>query len=82
MPTTFMKKSGMQKCTQENKSMPLHQNMDPYILLSTLNMKMRNDNVGLLHVCCQYDLNEKQVCNILNPLGWHYVEAIKQFKPA
>ncbi|WP_370738939.1 hypothetical protein [Thalassotalea litorea] len=43
---------------------------------------MRNDNVGLLHVCCQYDLNEKQVCNILNPLGWHYVEAIKQFKPA
>lgn len=62
--------------------MPIHANMEPNLLLSLLNMKMRNENCGLNSICRQYEWDQDKIRQQLAMLGWRYVAEVQQFKPA
>jgi len=54
-------------------------NMDPYILLSIINMKLRDEFSSLDDLSKTYDIEENEIKEKLQPLGLHYNEATNQF---
>lgn len=54
--------------------------MDPNIMLSLVNMKLR-DEFGSLHdFCYEFDIEEEFILSKLLKIGYKYVEEINQFK--
>ena len=45
---------------------------DPYILLSYVNTKLRDEYSGLSELCAALDADEGEVTAALDALGYHY----------
>lgn len=54
--------------------------MDPFILLSTVNTKLRNDFPSLSALCERYDLNKSHLMEKLGEFGYEYIGEINQFR--
>ena len=54
--------------------------MDPNILLSVINMKLRDTFSSLEGLCEDMDVSEKEICEKLNAIGWTYIREINQFR--
>ena len=53
--------------------------MDPNILLSIINMKLRDFYSNLDSLCDDMDLNKDTLKNKLDKIGYSYDESINQF---
>ncbi|MBO1264549.1 DUF4250 domain-containing protein [Proteiniclasticum sp. SCR006] len=54
--------------------------MDPFILLSTINTKLRNDYSSLNALCERYDINQSDLISKLGEFGYEYIGEINQFR--
>lgn len=54
--------------------------MDPNILLSIVNMKLRDFYSNLNALCDDMEISEKELKEKLNQIGYKYDESINQFK--
>ncbi len=54
--------------------------MDPNILLSIINMKLRDQYSSLNLLCDDLELSEKDITNKLESIGYNYNESENQFK--
>ena len=54
--------------------------MDPNILLSVINMKLRDTFSSLEGLCEDMDFSEKEICEKLNAIGCTYIREINQFR--
>lgn len=54
--------------------------MDPFILLSTVNTKLRNDFDSLSSLCDHYNLDQSALMNRLGEFGYDYIGEINQFR--
>ena len=52
---------------------------DPYILLSFINTKLRDEYPGLSELCAALDAEEAEICDTLAALDYHYDPARNQF---
>lgn len=53
---------------------------DPFILLSTLNMKLRNQFTDLEKLCIHYQMDPSVLNDKMNAIGFSYDSEINQFK--
>ena len=54
---------------------------DPIMLLSFLNMKLRDgDYESLAQLCDDLGVLEEEIVNKLDNAGFHYMDSIKQFR--
>jgi hypothetical protein len=53
--------------------------MDPSILLSIINMKLRDCFSTLEHLCDDYDLTVDEIMSKLNAIGYVYKSSTNQF---
>ena len=56
------------------------QTMDINLLLSMVNMKLRNDYPSLDELCLQQDIDKQQLCTRLASADYQYQASINQFK--
>ena len=54
--------------------------MDPNILLSVINMQLRDTFSSLEGLCEDMDVSEKEICEKLNAIGCTYIRKINQFR--
>ncbi len=54
--------------------------MDPIILLSMVNMKLRDQYSSLDLLCSDLELNKDDIVSRLEEVGYNYVEKENQFK--
>jgi hypothetical protein len=54
--------------------------MDPFILLSWANTKLRDEFHSLEDLCYDYDLSYEDISFKLQDIGYSYCEANNQFK--
>ncbi len=54
--------------------------MDPIILLSMVNMKLRDQYSSLDLLCSDLELNKDDIVSRLEKVGYNYVEKENQFK--
>lgn len=54
--------------------------MDPNMLLSIINMKLRDQYSSLNLLCDDLELSEKDIINKLESIGYNYNESENQFK--
>lgn len=54
--------------------------MDPVILLSMVNMKLRDSFSSLEEFCDDLDISEKEICDKLGAIGCTYIREINQFR--
>lgn len=54
--------------------------MDPNILVSIINMKLRDYYINLNILCEDMELNKELIQNKLNSIGYYYIEEQNQFK--
>lgn len=54
--------------------------MDPQLLFSLLNMKLRNDFTSLARLCVYYQLTQALVEEKLAQAGFYYQISLNQFK--
>lgn len=52
---------------------------DPAMLLSFINMKLRNNYPSLAALCDDLDADEEEICNILASIGYAYSEEKNAF---
>lgn len=52
---------------------------DPMILLSFINMKLRDFYSSLENLCDQLDLNKDELVHTLSSIGYHYNEEQNKF---
>ncbi|MBM7685967.1 DUF4250 domain-containing protein [Defluviitalea raffinosedens] len=52
---------------------------DPYILLSWLNMKLRDECKDLDQLCERYDLSEQTICDMVGAIGYVYEKQRNRF---
>ncbi|WP_394176424.1 DUF4250 domain-containing protein [Thalassotalea litorea] len=57
-----------------------HQDMNADILLSLLNMALRNHHDDLSRLCQFYQLDEVIILEKLKHIGWRYNDKVNQFK--
>ncbi|WP_407642947.1 DUF4250 domain-containing protein [Corallincola holothuriorum] len=55
--------------------------MDPDLLYSLINMKLRNDYSSLARLCQAMDINEAALITKLSSAGYQYQSAQNQFRP-
>lgn len=55
-------------------------NMDPYILLSWINTKLRDEFDSLERLCEEYGLKYDVVVNRIRIIGYCYLRDVNQFK--
>lgn len=62
--------------------MPLsnYQTMDPFMLLSICNMKMRDEELDLEGLCRNYDLDQEILTKRLRAAGFEYDAKTRQFR--
>jgi hypothetical protein len=53
---------------------------DPVILLSVVNTKLRDQYKNLFELCDDYDIEESELTNKLEAIGYNYNEKQNQFK--
>lgn len=53
--------------------------MDPNILLSWFNMKLRDEYEGLEELCRTLDVSRTDICDKLKAAGYIYKSSINQF---
>lgn len=53
---------------------------DPYMLLSIINMKLRDSYPTLEELCASEDIDRDELENRLAAIDYHYVEGQNQFK--
>ena len=54
--------------------------MDPNILISIINMKLRDYYSNLIVLCEDMELNKEIIQHKLNSIGYYYLETQNQFK--
>lgn len=54
--------------------------IDPNILLSIINMKLRDNYSSLDVLCCDLELTKEEVVNRLKNIGYNYDKVENQFK--
>ena len=57
-----------------------YETMDPFILLSAVNLKLRDDHVSLDDLCKTHEIDEAKLCARLKKLGYTYVPEQNQFR--
>ena len=53
---------------------------DPFILLSFINLKLRDEYENLEDLCWNLKLNKEELCQKLQAAGFEYQERQKQFR--
>lgn len=53
---------------------------DPFMLLSTVNMKLRDEYTSLEELCHSLDVNQQALEEKLGAVGFEYLPEINQFK--
>lgn len=53
---------------------------DPVMLLSFINMKLRDEYPNLDELCDALEITGEQLCEQLAAIDYHYVESENQFK--
>lgn len=53
--------------------------MDPYMLLSYINTKLRDEFESLKDLCSSFDVNEEEIEGKLRKIGYKYNDATNQF---
>ncbi len=61
-------------------SLSRYQTMDPFILLSAVNMQLRDEYADLQDLCRAHDIDAELLCEKLKQAGFTYDEAQKQFR--
>ncbi|MGN0915037.1 MAG: DUF4250 domain-containing protein [Succinivibrio sp.] len=61
-------------------SLDSYKTMDPFILLSAVNMQLRDEYSSLDDLCRTHDLDKDILIKRLKDAGFEYVEAVNQFK--
>ena len=56
------------------------QTMDPFMLLSIINLKLRDFYNSLDALCEDLNIDKNELKNILKEKDFEYIEAINQFK--
>ncbi len=59
---------------------PNYISMDPNILLSIVNMKLRDFYTNLASLCEDMEVSEEALKEIFNKIGYSYDETINQFR--
>lgn len=54
--------------------------MDPFILLSLINTKLRNESGSLLELCEDYNIAQADLVEKLGTFGYEYIGEINQFR--
>lgn len=54
--------------------------MDPYILVSAVNMALRDEYSSLDDLCKAYEIEQKDLCKKLKKAGFIYNQEQNQFK--
>lgn len=54
--------------------------MDPFILLSAVNMQLRDEYSSIEDLCKAHDIDEKELVEKLKTAGFEYVKETNQFK--
>jgi hypothetical protein len=54
--------------------------MDPFILLSLLNTKLRNESDSLAGLCENYNIDQARLVEKLGTFGYEYIGEINQFR--
>lgn len=54
--------------------------MDVNILLSMINMKLRDEYPSLIRLCEDWDVNEEDIINRMSKNGYEYNEQLNQFR--
>lgn len=53
---------------------------DPFMLLSFINTKLRDDYTGLEDLCASLDIDRKELESRLDKVGFVYMPEINQFR--
>lgn len=53
---------------------------DPMILLSFINMKLRNEYSSLHDLCLSLNISQEQLCQDLKAAGFQYRQDVNQFR--
>lgn len=53
---------------------------DPFILLSQVNMKLRDEYSDLDELCAALDYDREELVSKLAEAGFEYIESVNQFK--
>ncbi|MGN1280917.1 MAG: DUF4250 domain-containing protein [Succinivibrio sp.] len=61
-------------------SLDNYKNMDPFILLSAVNMYLRDEYDSLDELCRCRDIDKDELVSKLKNAGFEYVESVNQFK--
>ncbi len=56
------------------------ENMDPYILLSAVNMRLRDQYSSLEDLCASEEISKEKLLEVLAKCGFTYNEDQRQFK--
>lgn len=56
------------------------QEMDPFILLSLINTKLRNESGSLVELCEDYNIAQANLVEKLGAFGYEYIGEINQFR--
>jgi len=56
------------------------QEMDPFILLSLINTKLRNESDSLAELCENYNIDQARLVEKLGSFGYEYIGEINQFR--
>lgn len=57
-----------------------YETMDPYILLSAVNLKLRDEYSSLDDLCKSLEVDESKLCARLKTVGYTYNQDQNQFK--
>lgn len=57
-----------------------YETMDPFILLSAVNLKLRDEFSSLDDLCKSLEVDEAKLCARLKAIGFKYVPEQNQFK--
>lgn len=52
---------------------------DPYMMLSIVNMKLRDECNSLEELCKSYDMDMEELLGRMDAIGYSYKESINQF---
>nr|WP_307990534.1 DUF4250 domain-containing protein [uncultured Niameybacter sp.] len=52
---------------------------DPYMMLSIVNMKLRDECNSLEELCKSYDIDMEELLGRMDAIGYSYKESINQF---
>lgn len=55
-------------------------NMDPFILLSTVNMQLRDEFSNLDELCTTNDIDKNELTEKLKAAGFEYIKEQNQFR--